>query len=167
MNPSYFRSRRCCCIWAMLSSATPTTMRSDVPPNWNGTFIQLPMMFGISAITGTAPRAYDISHEFRARGVPVVLGGVHPTLVPEEAAAHADSVVVGYAEESWPQLLRDLRDGRLRDRYVQSPNHSLAGLRPFRRDLLPRHRHRKSNRSQHLPTNLQPLLRRHRSRSVR
>src|SRR5207248_2681282 len=62
-------------------------------------------LVGITAITGTAPRAYEISAQLRARGIPVVLGGVHPTLMPDEAVQHADSTVVGYAEESWPQLL--------------------------------------------------------------
>jgi radical SAM superfamily enzyme YgiQ (UPF0313 family) len=85
---------------------------------------------GLSAITGTAPRAYELSAQLRARGIPVVLGGVHPTLCPEEAMLHADSTVVGYAEESWPRLLRDFVDGRLRSRYDQSANLSLANL-PF------------------------------------
>src|SRR5437870_7962105 len=53
-------------------------------------------LVGISAITGTAPRAYEISARLRSRGIPVVLGGVHPTLMPEEAMHHADSIVVGY-----------------------------------------------------------------------
>lgn len=94
-------------------------------------------LVGISAITGTAPRSYEIAAEFRRRGIPVVLGGVHPTLVPEEAARHADAVVTGYAEESWPELLRDFAAGRMRPRYEQRPDLSLAS-RPFaRRDLLP------------------------------
>ena len=94
-------------------------------------------LVGISAITGTAPRAYEIAQRFRERGVPVVLGGVHPTLMPEEAARHADCVVTGYAEDTFPQLLRDARDGRLRARYDQAPDLSLAG-RPFpKRELLP------------------------------
>jgi radical SAM superfamily enzyme YgiQ (UPF0313 family) len=87
-------------------------------------------LVGISAITGTAPRSYELSAELRKRGIPVVLGGVHPTLVPEEAVRHADSTVVGYAEESWPQLLRDFVAGRLKRRYDQSPNLKLANL-PF------------------------------------
>jgi radical SAM superfamily enzyme YgiQ (UPF0313 family) len=93
---------------------------------------------GISAITGTAPRSYELADHFRKRGVPVVLGGVHPTLVPAEAAEHADSVVVGYAEETWPQLLRDhfLGDG-MENLYVQGHDLSLAG-RPFpKREMLP------------------------------
>src|SRR5262245_35573662 len=93
-------------------------------------------LVGISAITGTAPRAYEIAGRLRDRGIPVVLGGVHPTLMPEEASRHADSIVVGYAEESWPALVRDFADGRMARRYDQSPNLRLTGL-PFpRRDLL-------------------------------
>jgi radical SAM superfamily enzyme YgiQ (UPF0313 family) len=87
-------------------------------------------LVGITAITGTAPRAYELSAQFRQRNIAVVLGGVHPTLMPEEAMQHADAVVVGYAEESWPQLLRDFVGGKLRPRYDQSKNLSLANL-PF------------------------------------
>lgn len=98
-------------------------------------------LVGISAITGTAPRAYELAGRFRERGVPVVLGGVHPTLLPDEAARHADSIVVGYAEETFPQLLRDFQAGRMQGRYDQAPGLELAG-RPFpRRDLLPGGRH--------------------------
>src|SRR5438105_1661765 len=53
---------------------------------------------GLTAITGTAQRAYRIADELRSKGHTVVLGGPHVTLLPEEAAAHADAVVVGYAE---------------------------------------------------------------------
>lgn len=99
-------------------------------------------LVGISAITGAAPRSYELAGHFRRRGLPVVLGGVHPTLMPEEAAHHADSVVVGYAEETWPQLLRDFVAGRMAARYQQRPDFSLAhaGSVPLpRRDLLPAH----------------------------
>ena len=95
-------------------------------------------LVGLTVITGTAPRAYELAARFRERGIPVVLGGPHVTLVPEDAQAHADAVVVGYAEESWPELLRDFAAGRMRRRYDQRPGLSLAGM-PFpRRDLLPR-----------------------------
>ncbi|HZS07039.1 MAG TPA: radical SAM protein [Blastocatellia bacterium] len=87
-------------------------------------------LVGISAITGTSPRAYDIAAQFRKRDIPVVLGGVHPTLVPDEAQQKADAIVVGYAEESWPQLLRDFVAGRMQKRYDQNPSLSLADL-PF------------------------------------
>src|SRR5439155_2233337 len=95
---------------------------------------------GLTVITGTAPRAYEISAQLRARGAKTVLGGPHVTLVPDDAQSHADSIVVGYAEDTWPQLLRDFAAGTLRPRYDVSPNLDLAG-RPFaRRDLLPRKR---------------------------
>lgn len=94
-------------------------------------------LVGITVITGTAPRSYWLADRYRARGIPVVLGGPHVTLVPDDAAPHADAIVVGYAEESWPRLLRDFTCGRLAPRYDQVPNLSLAGLPPVRRDLLP------------------------------
>jgi len=97
-------------------------------------------LVGLTVITGTAPRAYALAERLRRRGVPVVLGGPHVTLVPDDAQPHADAIVVGYAEESWPRLLRDVAAGNLKRRYDQIPGLSLAGL-PFpRRDLLPRSR---------------------------
>lgn len=92
---------------------------------------------GITVITGTATRAYQLADRFRARGITVVLGGPHVTLVPDDAQPHADAVVVGYAEDTWPQLLRDVARGMLQPRYAQGGDLDLAG-RPFaRRDLLP------------------------------
>jgi radical SAM superfamily enzyme YgiQ (UPF0313 family) len=84
----------------------------------------------MTVITGTATRSYQIADRLRARGIPVVLGGPHVTLLPEDAAPHADAVVRGYAEESWPELLRDFVAGKMRSRYEQTPDLSLAG-RPF------------------------------------
>ncbi len=95
-----------------------------------------PDLVGISAITGHAIRAYKISDYFRSRNVPVVLGGVHPTLMPEEAKQHADSVVTGFAEESWPQLLRDFQKGEMKEFYHQSREISLENLPNPRRELL-------------------------------
>jgi radical SAM superfamily enzyme YgiQ (UPF0313 family) len=94
-------------------------------------------LVGLTVITGTAMRAYELAARFRERSIPVVLGGPHVTLVPEDAQPHADAIVVGYAEESWPELLRDFAAGRMKRRYDQRPGLSLAGM-PFpRRDLLP------------------------------
>ena len=93
---------------------------------------------GMTVITGNAPRAYELAAQLRARRIPVVLGGPHITLIPEDAQPHADAIVMGYAEESWPQLLRDLAAGRLQPRYDQSAGLSLAGM-PFpRRELMKR-----------------------------
>lgn len=82
-------------------------------------------LIGMTVITGTAPRAYELSSRFRAAGIPVVLGGPHVTLMPDEAATQADAIVTGYAEQTWPQLLRDFRAGRMRARYDQGVDFSL------------------------------------------
>jgi radical SAM superfamily enzyme YgiQ (UPF0313 family) len=98
-------------------------------------------VIGLTVITGTARRAYELADHFRARGITVVLGGPHVTLIPDDAAPHADAIVVGYAEESWPELLRDYVRCELRSRYHQASGLDLA-KRPFaRRDLLPNRRY--------------------------
>jgi radical SAM superfamily enzyme YgiQ (UPF0313 family) len=90
----------------------------------------------VSAMTPQAVRAYEIADAFRTRGIPVVLGGAHPSLAPEEALLHADAVVVGEAEEIWRGLLSDLGDGRSEGIYVCRRKPDLSGL-PFpRHDLL-------------------------------
>ncbi len=84
-------------------------------------------LVGLTGITSASPRAYELAAHFRARGAKVVMGGVHATLMTEEALQHVDAVVRGHAEQSWPQLLRDLRDGRLQPVYdLPSPNASLV-----------------------------------------
>ena len=83
----------------------------------------------------TARRAYEIADDARARGVPVVLGGMHPTLLPDEAALHADAVVTGDAETVWAGIVRDAHEGRLRPRYDAPPGPpQIGGVLP-RRDL--------------------------------
>jgi radical SAM superfamily enzyme YgiQ (UPF0313 family) len=102
-------------------------------------------LVGLTVITGTAPRAYALSARFRSRGIATVLGGPHVTLIPEDAQPHADAIVVGYAEDTWPRLLRDFAAGVMQSRYDQSPDLDLAN-RPFaRRDLLPRRRYLTNN----------------------
>lgn len=97
-------------------------------------------LVGLTVITGTAVRAYALADHFRSRGVTVVLGGPHVTLIPEDAQPHADAIVTGYAEDTWPQVLRDVVAGTLQPRYTMAADLSLAG-RPFaRRDLLPSRR---------------------------
>ena len=70
-------------------------------------------LVGISTITCGAPFAYQLADRLRRHGVTVVLGGAHPTALPEEALLHADAVVVGYGERTWPRLLKDFAGGRL------------------------------------------------------
>src|SRR5690242_3128954 len=97
-------------------------------------------LVGITAITGTSLRAYKIADELRERGHTVVLGGVHPTLLPDEAAAHADAIVTGYAEQAWPELLRDFAAGRLKQRYSAPVGRTLS-VPMARRDLLKKNRY--------------------------
>jgi radical SAM superfamily enzyme YgiQ (UPF0313 family) len=91
-------------------------------------------LVGISVDSKTARRSYDIADAYRRRGVPVVLGGIHPTACPDEAEAHADAVVVGEAEDLWPQVVEDVRRRDLRPRYGPSLPDLAARPAP-RRDL--------------------------------
>lgn len=75
-------------------------------------------LVAITVETFTARRAYELADWYRARGVSVVMGGHHPSMCPDEAAAHADAVVVGDAEGVWPGLLEDAEAGRLKPRYT-------------------------------------------------
>jgi radical SAM superfamily enzyme YgiQ (UPF0313 family) len=88
----------------------------------------------------SAKRAYAIADQYRARGVHVCLGGLHPTSLPDEAALHADTVFIGPGEDTWPIFLRDYRSGVARQRYV-SETRTLANVPPLRRDLIDRHRY--------------------------
>jgi radical SAM superfamily enzyme YgiQ (UPF0313 family) len=74
-------------------------------------------LVGISSFTAQIDEAYALADRYRAAGVPVVLGGLHVSLVPDEAARHADAIVVAGAEGAWPALVADFRAGRLRPRY--------------------------------------------------
>ena len=77
-------------------------------------------LVGISVMTGTAHSAYRLADHFRNRSIPVVLGGVHVTIMPQEAEQYADSIVIGMAEKVWPDLLRDFAAGCLKVRYQDS-----------------------------------------------
>jgi radical SAM superfamily enzyme YgiQ (UPF0313 family) len=93
-------------------------------------------LVGITVLTVTAPRAYEIADNFRARGVKVILGGAHPSVLPEEASQHADAVVIGEAEGIWPSLINDFKANKLQRLYRQHERHSLVNLPVPRRDLL-------------------------------
>jgi len=95
-------------------------------------------LVAITAMTAQAPAAYALADAYRSRGIPVVLGGAHPSMCPEEAAQHADSVVIGEADSLWPELVQDFSHGRMKSRYYDPEPVDLATV-PFpRRDLLDR-----------------------------
>src|SRR5438105_6315406 len=87
-----------------------------------------------------AYRAYQIADDYRRRGAYVVLGGLHVTSLPDEAAQHADTIFIGPGEHTFPNFLRDLASGTPQPRYESSVR-TLEGLPPIRRDLIQRHRY--------------------------
>jgi radical SAM superfamily enzyme YgiQ (UPF0313 family) len=100
-----------------------------------------PDLVGITAFTSQASRAYELAAQFREKNVPVVMGGIHATMCPEEAAAHVDTVATGEGETVWPEILRDAAAGRLAGSYqghhvemdrIPQPRHDLlAGQYAF------------------------------------
>jgi len=89
-------------------------------------------LVALTVETYTARRAYRIADAYRERGIPVVLGGYHPTFLPEEGLHHADAVVQGDAEPVWRRVVEDARAGRLRRTYRHDGFAELDGLRPDR-----------------------------------
>jgi radical SAM superfamily enzyme YgiQ (UPF0313 family) len=89
-------------------------------------------LVAITVETFTAKRAYQIAARFRKRGIPVIMGGYHPTLLPAEAAQYADAVAVGDAEAVWPRIVEDARNGRLQSRYESRPSLAVEGAAPQR-----------------------------------
>ncbi|HOL89784.1 MAG TPA: radical SAM protein [Anaerohalosphaeraceae bacterium] len=98
----------------------------EVPPDTDFDLV------GITCMTATAPRAFELADHYRKYNIPVVLGGFFPTLNPDLALQHCDAVVIGPAMDAWPKLLDDLRANRLQKRYCGNP----AGQVPA---SLPRH----------------------------
>lgn len=94
-------------------------------------------LIGITCSSFTAGSAYALTDSFREKGIPVVMGGVHPTFAQEEAASHADSVVTGEGEEIWPQVLKDFSNGKLKEIYhgglIDMKNFPIVGHR-FRQE---------------------------------
>ena len=117
------------------------------PPDWEITIFDenlhlrqyaampRPDLVGITAFTSQASRAYAVAAEFRNRGVPVVMGGIHATMCCEEALQHVDSVVTGEAESVWANVLDDVRRGQLQRTYAGKPG-DLAQMPMARHDLL-------------------------------
>jgi radical SAM superfamily enzyme YgiQ (UPF0313 family) len=99
-------------------------------------------LVGITVLTELARRAYQIGDAYRRKGVKVVMGGIHPTVLPDEALQHADAVVVGEAEGVWPQLVSDAASGQMQRMYRAGKMTDLKGLPKPRRDLLSGNAHK-------------------------
>ena len=97
-----------------------------------------PDLVGIEVYITNASRAYRIADHYRARGVRVLLGGLHASSLPDEAALHADHLFIGPADQTFPAFLADLRAGCPKPRYVSGGERTLVGIPPIRRDLIRR-----------------------------
>jgi len=123
-------------VFAILAGLTPSDIELDffderlepIPSDHETDLV------GLTVDTYTARRAYQIASQYHKRGVPVVMGGYHPTFLPDEALVYADAVVIGDAEGVWQQLVEDARQGKLQRIYKDSKLPSLDGLR-FDRSL--------------------------------
>jgi len=113
------------------------------PESWNVTLVDenwVPFAYheadlvGVTAFTASANRAYEIAAAYRERGVPVVMGGIHASMCPEEAIQFVDAVVIGEAETVWPKVVADAEAGQLQ-RIYQGEWKDLADLPSPRRDL--------------------------------
>ena len=109
--------------FAVLAGLTPPDIETvlyddrieDIPFDYPSDLVAM------SVETFAARRAYDIAAQYRERGVPVIMGGFHPTFMPEEALQHADSIVIGDAEQVWRQVIVDAERGQLQRRYQARP----------------------------------------------
>ncbi len=99
-------------------------------------------LVGITVMTDLVLRAYQIADIYRERGIKVVMGGIHATVLPGEALQHADAVVLGEAEQVWPRLLSDAASGAMQKLYCDNQIASLNGRPIPQRDLYPTPTHR-------------------------
>ncbi len=136
-NKHYFR--RASLALGVLAGLTPPDWEVEIrrePIDQIDFDVQVDLV-GITAVTHTANRGYDIADEFRKRGVKVIMGGIHPTVLTEEALLHCDSVCQGEAEPLWKDVLEDVLSGQLKKIYKCDTPFDLAGYTSPRRDLTP------------------------------
>lgn len=120
------------------------------PPDWEIKIIQEPRdmvnfdekadLVGITAVTHTAKRGYEIADEFRKREINVIMGGIHPTVMFKEALEHCDSVCVGEAETIWKDVLEDFKHRKLKKIYKPLELFDLRFYTSLRRDLMSKHK---------------------------
>lgn len=124
------------------------TLAAFLPSEWEAEIVDdhvevlacddAPDLVVIQVYITNAYRAYALADMYRARGCYVVLGGLHVTSLPDEAAAHADTIFLGPGEQTFPQFLDDWRRGAARPRYVSAAARSIEHIPPIRRDLIKR-----------------------------
>lgn len=126
----------------LLTLAGLTPQRFGVEYHEIADLRQLPSMpvefdlVAISTFTAQLKEAYEVADYYRSRGIPVVMGGIPVSALPDESAEHCSSVVVGEGESMWPEVLNDLDKGQLKPRYVQTGQFDLRNAPMPRFDLL-------------------------------
>lgn len=125
---------------ALLAALVPEELNAEVKI-YDETAEAIPLdldadVVAITCITGTSARCYRFADYFKSLGKTVIFGGVHPSLMPEEAKQHADSVIIGLGEKNFPQALRDIANGELKPFYYQDGCTDIANRPISRKDLL-------------------------------
>ncbi len=148
-SPGILRVRRARVL--NFQQITMPYLAAYVPPEWEVIHVDEAVMpvdisldvdlVGITFHTPSAPHVYALAAQFRQRGIPVVLGGPHVTLLPDEAQAHADVIFVGEAELQWPQFLSDFAAGKYARRYCSSAPPSLEMAPMARKEQFHRRDH--------------------------
>ncbi|MEO0185294.1 MAG: radical SAM protein [candidate division WOR-3 bacterium] len=106
----------------MIASLTPDNWGISISDeNFTQFCYQEADLVGITVFTATAPRAYEIAQVFRKKKIPIVMGGFHITMCPDEALQFADSLVLGEAENIWQGLIKDFENGKLKKTYQGTP----------------------------------------------
>jgi radical SAM superfamily enzyme YgiQ (UPF0313 family) len=119
----------------IIAALTPSSWNVKlIDENWEPFIYEEADLVGLTAFTASANRAYKIASLYRQQGVPVVMGGIHASMCPDEALHYVNTVVVGEAETVWPKVLADFEAGNLQKRY-QGVLSDLSGLPQPRRDL--------------------------------
>src|SRR5258706_6040964 len=124
---------------AMIAAYTPDHYELEIideaVEDWDPDAVTADLV-GITCMTPLAPRAYEIAGYFKKRGIPVVMGGIHASYMPEEALRYVDCEVGGEAEESWPKVLDDFEAGRMQRHYKVEERADITNLKMPHRDLL-------------------------------
>lgn len=125
---------------ALLAALVPKELNASVKI-YDETAEAIPLdldadIVAITCITGTASRCYKYADYFRSKGIKVILGGVHPALMPDEAKEHADSLILGLGEDTFPRAIKDAADNKLQKVYYQERCTDIANRPLPRKDLL-------------------------------
>lgn len=123
-----------------VAAATPDWVEIDMCDETIGMKPNLKSKADIVALffhTPDAVHAYKLADSYRSKGKTVVLGGLHPSFMPEEASGHADALLIGEAEEIWDELLSDYADQSLKPQYRRDNPVNLADVNPYPTDIIP------------------------------